>query len=333
MDPEIETIRQSYQLIEGRAQRFLIALTNEISELLRKEEVVLGVPIEGRVKSWESLNEKLERKSKKIHAAQEIDDLIGIRIIVLFRSSLGPTIEALKKSFTIISFEDTATRLSDSQFGYQSQHLMLKLPEAWLKLPTLNEFSEFRAEIQVRTVAQHIWAAASHKLQYKQEDNVPPPLRRTIHRISALLETADLELDRVLEEKQRYVDAISTPPIDKTPLNVDLLESVLDDLFEKKSKTGTEDYAQLLAELGQFNIHTTGELVELVEKNRKGINDIEAKAMTSNKEKASLRISRGVFYSHVGLVRAALKSQFGMEAWLKGNKAARSATRSSPPKL
>jgi ppGpp synthetase/RelA/SpoT-type nucleotidyltranferase len=28
-----------------------------------------------------------------------------------------------------------------------------------------------RAEVQVRTTAQHIWAAASHKLQYKHEES------------------------------------------------------------------------------------------------------------------------------------------------------------------
>lgn len=58
--------------------------------------------------------------------------------------------------------------------------------------------SGLKAEVQVRTVTQHVWAAASHVLQYKQEASVPLPVRRSIYRVSALLETVDLEFERVL---------------------------------------------------------------------------------------------------------------------------------------
>jgi putative GTP pyrophosphokinase len=50
-----------------------------------------------------------------------------------------------------------------------------------------------KAEIQVRTVLQHAWAAVSHKLQYKVNSEVPIELQRKLFRISALLELADDE--------------------------------------------------------------------------------------------------------------------------------------------
>jgi putative GTP pyrophosphokinase len=57
----------------------------------------------------------------------------------------------------------------------------------WSGLATL------RAELQVRTVLQHAWAAVSHKLQYKREDDIPVQLRRKLFRLSALFELADDE--------------------------------------------------------------------------------------------------------------------------------------------
>jgi ppGpp synthetase/RelA/SpoT-type nucleotidyltranferase len=67
-------------------------------------------------------------------------------------------------------------------------------------------------ELQLRTLAQHIWAVASHKLQYKREASVPVPIRRSINRVSALLEMVDLEFDRVLLEREQYVPATRDQP-------------------------------------------------------------------------------------------------------------------------
>ena len=65
-------------------------------------------------------------------------------------------------------------------------------------------------------------------LQYKREAGVPPPLRRAIHRASALLETADLESERILSEKDAYRETL-TDAGGSELLNVDLLEKILDD--------------------------------------------------------------------------------------------------------
>ena len=79
------------------------------------------------------------------------------------------------------------------------------MPDDWLNVPTFREFKGLRAELQIRTLAQQLWAAASHKLQYKRESSVPYPIRRSIHRVAALLETVDLELERVLSERDPHL--------------------------------------------------------------------------------------------------------------------------------
>lgn len=98
-----------------------------------------------------------------------------------------------------------------------------------LSVPSLNTLGGLAAEIQVRTMAQHIWAASSHVLQHKNESNVPLPVSRSIHRVSALLETVDFELERVLIDRERYSAEINLSS--EEPLNVDSLRKLLDSLL------------------------------------------------------------------------------------------------------
>jgi hypothetical protein len=56
------------------------------------------------------------------------------------------------------------------------------------------------AEVQVRSVLQHAWAAISRKLDYKVATQAPIVLRRRLFRLSALLELADDEFAGVRDE-------------------------------------------------------------------------------------------------------------------------------------
>ena len=268
------------------------------------------------MKSLSSLEEKLERKSLEINSISDLHDLIGVRTILLFRQDLEKVGNVLRETFNILSVEDAGARLSEVQFGYQSQHYIVEFKPDWLKIPTFSGFSGLKAEIQVRTLAQHIWAAASHKLQYKQEQSVPPPLRRTIHRVSALLETVDLELERVLNERKSYISEATETPKPSETLNVDLIKEILKEFYPDENSTGSENYAELLEELFKLNITTSSDLREVVEKNLGASMDGEKKAVQAAKEggryrTTAERLSRGVFYSHVGLARQALKAAFG----------------------
>jgi putative GTP pyrophosphokinase len=326
---DVESIRVDYEKAEPRARRLQAALLHEIELLLSAQSLPLAVPLEGRVKSWESLREKLDRKSLSINTPIELDDFVGIRVILLFRSDLAAALDHLSKTFNVLSIEDTSQRLAESQFGYQSQHLIVRLRDSWEQVPSFADLMELKAEIQVRTIAQHIWAAASHKLQYKQEQSVPPPLRRTIFRISALLETVDLELDRVLEERLEYSKTTSIAPPDAC-LNVDLIAAVLTELLPAANNTGNEDYADLMLDLQYCKVNTVGQLRKLVQKHLKHALDEERATVADRQEKNSVlgttmeRIAAGVYFSHVGLARLCARQEFGddvlTEFWLSMKK-------------
>ena len=314
----IASLEDDYQTNLSRFQRLRTAVVAQVSDLLDSRSVSLGVPIESRVKEWVSIEEKLQRKGLKLNGLSELQDLIGVRLILLFKRDLDLTLDLLKATFDIVSVEDTRDRLGDSMFGYQSQHLIVKLPKEWLRVPSFAALGDLHIEFQVRTLAQHIWAAVSHKLQYKNEQGVPPPIRRTINRASALLETVDLEFDRVLAERESYVNSAVAEDDENAALNVDSLAAVLDAELPTENKGDDEPYADLLSDLASFEIKTVGQVRTLIRKNKAAIEKREAASVQrhtdrakKSKRKPSDRIQNGVFYKHVGLARRALREEFG----------------------
>lgn len=271
----IERLQEEYRDIAPVAARFSTMLAGELEQLLARDRIPLAVPLEHRVKAWLSIEDKLSRI--RFHGASlaELHDLVGLRVILLFRRDVPRACELITKSFRVLGQHDKAEELSHDTFGYQSVHFVIRPRDAWFAAPTFAAFKDFQAEIQVRTLAQHMWAAASHKPQYNREDAIPQPIRRSIHRVSALLETIDLELERVLEERDAYRAGLHGEARSR-PLNVDVLEALLDELFPIKNKESFEPYALLLWELKKLGIKTSGDLRRVVEKNRDAVLKNEA---------------------------------------------------------
>jgi ppGpp synthetase/RelA/SpoT-type nucleotidyltranferase len=299
-------LKISYSNIEPRAKRLKSALAAELEHLLNTAGVTLGVPIEARVKEWSSIEEKLVRKSLSLGRIEDLDDLVGVRLILLFRRDLKAVDELLRNSLLIKSVEDTSLRLLDTQFGYQSQHYVIETPDKWLSIPSWGDLGGIRVEIQVRTLAQHIWAVASHKLQYKREASVPLPLRRSINRASALLETVDIEFDRLLEDRLTYITDDLKNETPNSPLNVEILDSVLSNVFPSANRSVEEDFDELLVELNHFGIKTSGQLQQLLEKHLDAIMEVDATYAAQD--------GLSYYYEHVGLVREGLCQEFGEDA-------------------
>jgi len=167
------------------------------------------------------------------------------------------------------------------------------------------DLGEIRVELQVRTLAQHIWAAASHKLQYKHEASVPLPLRRSIYRASALLETVDLEFDRLLQERSTYVEVQLQNESPDTLLNVEIIGAALSELLPEQYIHAEEYYDELLAELNHFGVSTKGKLKDLLISNWNAIFESDAQESANHQTMQ--------YFSDVGLVREGLRAAFGSE--------------------
>jgi GTP pyrophosphokinase len=317
----VQRLRQEYDEIVPLASRFAIELCEQLEEILRNHRISLAFPIQSRIKAWPSINEKLQRHSLYPDRISDIADLVGVRLILQFQRDIETTCSLLKEHFHLFEQQDAASRLAADQFGYSSIHYVITFPEGWFELPTLSPLRGLRAEVQVRTTAQHIWAAASHELQYKHENSVPLPIRRAIYRVSALLETVDLEFERILEARDHY-RAGAANVAGTARLNVDLIEQIMDRFYPQVNKEIPDAYAELLEDLQAMGIATAEAFEELikdtcmavlkedawiVERLRQG----DATAFYDPDEE---RPARGVFHTFVGLARSALAFRFG-EKW------------------
>ncbi|HFI3772718.1 TPA: GTP pyrophosphokinase family protein [Escherichia coli] len=312
-----EELKEQHSIYGSVAELFRRVMVEQIDVILSENKLSLGVPIESRVKTLSSIINKDNRKPLKIESIVDLDDYVGIRLIMLFKRDVEKIISCLKEHFIILKQENKLDELDEDRFGYQSHHYVIQPPEEWLRVPSFSDFKNMKVEVQIRTLSQHIWAAASHKLQYKKEQSVPLPLRRAINRVSALLEVVDFEFERVLSEREGYVE---TSRLDRgTMLDVELLKMIAASELPPDNKSDDENYDDLLSELIKNKIITVGECIDALKSGLPSAID-EDKAMVrriiSNEDdyddESELKRARlGVFFTHVGLIRTAIANSMG----------------------
>lgn len=315
---DIATLEMQYRGLVPLATRFAAELSSQVLKLAEDNRIPLGFPIQSRVKQWPSIEEKLERIAPEIHDITDLQDLVGLRVILLFMRDVERFSEMLDSTFDIVRKYDTQERLKEDQFGYSSVHVVVRISPAWLHVPTFSGMDVLSAEIQIRTVAQHMWAEVSHLLQYKQKASVPKDLLRSIYRVSALLEAVDLEYDRILEERDVYREQALTDE-ETQRLNVDLLEKLLDSMLPAENKYGDEDLSRLLTDLKRCGVVDSKGLRELIHAYRdQALVEDRQIAKKRQKEVQSQgdedtppeRLARGIYFTHAGLVRVMLELAF-----------------------
>jgi ppGpp synthetase/RelA/SpoT-type nucleotidyltranferase len=184
---------EEYRQVRPEYERFCAKFEGLIRDLLAGAEIAFA-QIEPRTKSVESFVEKIRRKNEKYaDPLQEITDLAGLRVIAYFPADVAQIGGLLEEHFAVDW--DNSRRQSGAsdpdRFGYRSDHYVVRFSGERLALPENQRFTGHVAEIQVRTVMQHAWAAVDHRLRYKNTAQLPEELRRRLYRLSALLEVAD----------------------------------------------------------------------------------------------------------------------------------------------
>lgn len=313
----LDILKSQYEANYSLYSKFISEMESQLKALLDEAQIKTGFPIESRVKAWTSFQEKIERNNLQIDHISEVRDLAGIRIVLLFKRDVPVVCELISQNFEVIRLEDTSSRLSENQFGYGSIHFEVTPKKTWREVPTLRAFDGLVVEIQVRTAPQHIWAAASHVLQYKKENHVPIPLRRTISRVSALLETVDMEFDRILQEREDY---ITKPSESSDQLNIEKLRNIMDRFLpEKNKRNDRENYSLVLDELFALGVRTVGEvediisrrIEEAIKEDNNNVQEIIRLYEEGNKTAPAELVKKHGFYTHTGLMRYMMRLEFG----------------------
>jgi hypothetical protein len=142
----------------------------------------------------------------------------------------------------------------------------------------------------------------------------------------------DLEFDRVLNERDAYVEAEPSSRRAE-PINVDVLAQVLDSYLPPENKAGDDEpYSELVLDLAGVGIRTTGDLIRLIEEHRDQAIRNDKKVVAERRGEGSTlgtneeRLASGVYYTHTGLTREILTLEFG-ESWREKTTAAHSRVR------
>lgn len=188
------TLRPKY---EGLAA-FLVQVFENMAKRLQIYPIVSG-----RAKSLESLAGKIGRPGKQYgdDPLADITDLCGVRVIAHTTSDIDLLCAEVERAFVIDvpNSGDKSESLRLREFGYLSRHFIVQLKPDWPygtgAVPD-SEWLPLKAELQLRTLAQHVWADVYHDLGYKNEFTLPKRWDRAFGRAAAMLE----ECDRVFED-------------------------------------------------------------------------------------------------------------------------------------
>jgi len=284
-------------------------LAEEVAYVLEKTvntENIEYSAIIHRTKTLDSFCEKATRK-KYEDPLKQTSDIAGVRIVYLYISELPLIEKTIETNFVVVDKIDKVADSEDNVFGYGAVHYIVRLGEK-LSGARYDELKNFVCEIQVRTILQDAWALVGHHLSYKQESDVPKPLRRKLNALAGLFETADDQFNQLRAEQLKYredmIHIFKKPERKKDAkqdLNIDNLSAYLDwKLPEREMESG--DTGELLLELVEAGYKTIVQLDEIIEK---------ASAAVCAYEEANppteIFSQEPTKYTRTGFVRTALK--------------------------
>lgn len=165
------------------------------------------VDIPFREKGKKSFLKKIEdKKKKKNYSPSDMTDLAGIRVITLIESDIQKVSDLIHQLFNVHK-EDSVNKtesLGEDKVGYRSVHFVCDIGESREDLPEWRFLKDRCFEIQVRTALMHAWAEIEHDRGYKLGGQLPSNLTRRFSLLSGLLESADLEFNRLTVEIEDY---------------------------------------------------------------------------------------------------------------------------------
>lgn len=195
---DLEIVRERWHREEPEYEDF----GKKLAERLRIELRRAGIwaEVSSRAKEIDSLIRKLIKKPS--HNYESVGDKSGVRVILRYKNEVDQVLTLAAKVFECGEPEQKADALKPNQVGYLSVHADVKL-RADDPLATTYPPQKFQAELQVRTLAQHLWSEMSHDTFYKNDETLNPlpnPIKRRIYLLAGVVEVADDEFTRLNTE-------------------------------------------------------------------------------------------------------------------------------------
>ncbi len=210
-------------------QPHLNILITRIEEFLRSIILISSSPTyKVRVKSFKSYYLKLLKFPPKDPNVDlpVLTDILGIRIICAFLQNIAEVENILNQHFKVLEVERKGANRAFSEFGYESIHFLLEIPEEFkvgLYLP-----KDLIFEIQLRTILQDAWAEVEHELVYKSEFSpFDIPLKRKLASINASLSLADIVFQEIRDYQNKLNSELDKRRFEFYSLADEYTESIL----------------------------------------------------------------------------------------------------------
>ena len=305
-----EIIRKYYEMLPIHQR-----LCDEVKYIVEKKIKTLNVEIghlTSRAKALSSFCEKIERKSYS-NPFEDITDLSGVRIVYLYISDRINLEKIIEDEFNVLEKVDKVSDQEIERFGYGALHYIVTLKEqhAGARYDDLRGLS---CEIQIRTILQDAWAIVAHHLSYKHEDDIPNELKRKLHALSGLFETADDQFERINQARTDYQnrvkDSISTDSelSLEAEVNLDSLLGYINWKFPDREPSSNESAADLLEELNEYGYKKLKHIDNAINRSWDEVLSSEEKYPPQEEDEPTK-------YVGVGLIRCAL--EFIDENYLK----------------
>jgi putative GTP pyrophosphokinase len=294
-------LRQLYLLRIPSYRRLLKEVEQLLTADIAQANIKLQWPILKRIKDFESFYAKMSRKATTGDAFKGIHDIAGLRVICLYRSDLEKIETLIKNRFHDVRVDKKSQSIAASQFGYVSDHYIVKLPKGTC-VPEFPELGDLDCEIQTRTVLMHGWAAVSHNLEYKKDVDIPSELKKDFYALSALLHLADTQFDMIRKTRQSIRERLRNARTGSLELdreiNLDTLFAFLRWKFTDRKASSPHEYSRLVSLLREAGYSKLSELDSQL--------DLAALAFKSYEEEKPPRDAQVRSYSDVGAVRLSL---------------------------
>jgi ppGpp synthetase/RelA/SpoT-type nucleotidyltranferase len=209
--------------------------------------------VQSRVKDPVSVRGKLDRltadgRFKYEHGLEQLDDLIGVRVIMFLEPDIADVATALKGQFNCREDDDkTSSQRRNGQIGYAGRHLILEVPAENVPVGCQAYIGE-RFEVQIRTVLQHAWAAFEHDIRYKGLAESNAEVDRAFTMASTLIELADAQFSAINDiVKRRQAESTAGFAVDPaaTELTGDILQDMLARLLPEHPRSQARQYTWL----------------------------------------------------------------------------------------
>lgn len=167
----------------------IISLINiELSQEMDREFVHY---MKKRIKTPSSIYKKMQSKGLSL---DKINDIAGIRVVVHNKNDVYSLLEKinLNKSLNVIKIDDMIK--TPKEDGYRSIHILTEID---IGENTTNQMKVF-CEIQLRSIAEDLWATLSHREIYK-DIKLPDELQQKMYELSELLNGADSYAETLME--------------------------------------------------------------------------------------------------------------------------------------